>query len=241
MTLATTGISGLDAQLGGGIPRGITLLLISEPGNAVPLFTEQFAGGGLDAGEDCHFFEFDRPLVGVPQRVQSFIMRGNEKKAAFYLYDGYSTSFAAARGGKMREPNAIPIPPMHAMASMLGALQQQSAARPYRVVVESLSTLAKDGNERELLEFFRNLVYMGWDVGGIHAVGLVKGLHSPEFEARLRHLAGGVLEFGVERKGFGTYNYLYVSKLLNVQDPVKILQWKETDKGLWLESTKRVL
>lgn len=241
MTLATTGISGLDAQLGGGIPRGITLLLISEPGNAVPLFAEQFAGGGLDAGDDVHLFEFDRPLVGIPQRVQSFIMRGNEKKAAFYLYDGYAPAFSATRGGKMREPNAIPIPPMHAMASMLGALQQQSTARPYRVVIESLSTLSKDGNDRELLEFFRNLVYMGWDMGGLHAVSIVKGLHSAEFEAKLKHLAGGVLEFGVERKGFGTYNSLYVSKMLNVQDPVKLLQWKETDKGLWLESTKRVV
>lgn len=239
MQVTTTGISGLDAQLGGGVPRGLTLLVISEPGNAIPLFAEQFAGGGLDAGDDVHFFEFDRPLVGIPQRVASFIMRGNEKKAAFYLYDGYSSSFAA-RGGRMREPNAVPIPPMHAMASMLGALQQQSATRPYRVVVESLSSLGKDGNERELIEFFRNLVYMGWDMGGLHLVGLVKGLHSPEVEARLRHLAGGVLEFGVEKKGFGTYNSLFVSKLLNVQDPVKILQWKETDKGLWLESTKRV-
>ena len=63
---------------------------------------------------------------------------------------------------------------------------------------------------------------------------------SNDFETRLRHMCGGVLEFGVERKGFGTYNYLYVSKLLNVTDPVKILLWKETEKGLWLESTKRV-
>lgn len=240
MNLATSGISGLDAQMGGGIPRGLTLLVLAEPGNAVPLFVEQFAGGGLDAGEDVHFFEFDRPVVGVPQRVGSFILRGNEKKAAFYLYDGYSAGFAA-RGGRMREPNAIPVPPMQALASLLGAVQQQTAARPYRLVLESLSSLSRDGNERELLEFFRTLVFMGHDTGGLHAVSLVRGLHSPEFEARMRHLAGGVLEFGVERKGFGAYNYLYVSKLLNVQDPVKLLQWKETDKGLWLESTKRVL
>ena len=86
----------------------------------------------------------------------------------------------------------------------------------------------------------RNLVYLGYDLAGLHVISIVKGLHSAEFEARLKHLVGGVLEFGVERKGFGTYNYLYVSKLLNVEDPVKMLQWKETEKGLWLESTKRV-
>jgi KaiC/GvpD/RAD55 family RecA-like ATPase len=240
MTIATTGISGLDAQLGGGVPRGTTLLLISEPGNAVPLFSEQFAGGGLDAGDDVHFFEFDRPLGGLRDRVNAFIMRGNEKKAALTLYDGYSPQFGPSRNPRIRDANAVPIAPLHALSGMLGALQQQSPTRPYRVVLESLSTLARDGNEREMLEFVRNLVYFGWELGGLHVISIVKGLHPPEFEARLRHLAGGVLEFGVERKGFGTYNYLFVTKLLNVQDPVKILLWKETEKGLWLESTKRV-
>ena len=92
MSIATTGISGLDAQLGGGIPRGTTLLLVGEPGNAIPLFSEQFAGGGLDAGEDIHFFEFDRPLLGLRERIQAFVLRGNEKKAALNIFDGGSRS-----------------------------------------------------------------------------------------------------------------------------------------------------
>lgn len=240
MTVATTGISGLDAQLGGGIPRGTTLLLLAEPGNAVPLFAEQFAGGGLDIGDDVHFFEFDRPLPGIRERINDFVLRGNEKKAALNLFDGYSSQFGVSRGGRIRDQNAIPLPPMHALGSILGALQQQAASRPYRVIIESLSSLAREGNDRELLEFVRNLVYLGYEMGGVHAIALTRGMHPPEFEARLRHMCGGVIEFGIERKGFGSYNYLYITKLLNVQDPVKILLWKETDKGLFVESTKRV-
>lgn len=240
MTIATTGISGLDAQLGGGVPRGTTLLLVGEPGNAIPLFSEQFAGGGLDAGDDCAFFQFDRPITDMRQRIQSFVLRGHEKKASLSLYDGYTPQFGQPRNPNMKDANAIPVAPMHAQATMLNVLGSQAAGRNYRVVIESLSSLARDGNERELLEFTRNLVFAGNDSGGLHLLSIVKGLHSPEFETRLRHMCGGVLEFGVERKGFGTYNYLYVSKLLGVQDPVKILLWKETDKGLWLESTKRV-
>lgn len=240
LPITTTGISGLDAQLGGGVPRGSTLLLIGEPGNAIPLFSEQFAGGGLDAADDVHFFEFDRPLIGLRDRINAFVLRGHEKKATLSIYDGYTPQFGQPRSPAMRDANAIPISAMHALASTMSALQQQSASRPYRVVIESLSALARDGNERELLEFARNLVYLGYDLGGLHLISIVKGMHSNDFETRLRHMATGVLEFGVDRKGFGTYNYLYVSKLLNVTDPVKILLWKETDKGLWLESTKRV-
>ncbi|GEM_PF-2620490 len=239
MGLATTGIAGLDAQLGGGIPRGTTLLLIGEPGNAIPLFSEQFAGGGLDTGEDVHFFEFDRPVNELRKSIGSYVMRGNEEKAQLTLYDGYAPSFASARSVKLREANASPVHPAQALATCMGALQGVGA-KPYRVVVETLSSLARPDNERELVEFFRNLVFMGQELGGMHLVSIVKGLHSAAFETQMRHLAGGVIEFGAERKGFGIYNYLVVSKLLNVKDPTRILLWKETEKGLWLESTKRV-
>lgn len=237
-SVATTGIAGLDAQLGGGIPRGTTLLVIAEPGNALPLFSEQFAGGGLDAGDDAHVFEFDRPVNTLRAAIQAFILRGNEKKANLTLHDGYSPQFG--KGVRTTDANAIPITPGAALPEILSTLQNQTSGRPYRLVIESLSSLVRDGNEREILEFMRNLTYLGNELGGLHLVGLVKGLHTPEFETHLRHLASGVIEFGAERKGFGVYNYLAVTKLLNVRDPVKILLWKETDKGLWFESTKRV-
>lgn len=239
MTLATTGIAGLDAQLGGGIPRGTTLLLVGEPGNAIPLFSEQFAGGGLDVGEDVHFFEFDRPVTELRKAITSFVMRGNEQKAQLTLYDGYSPSFTHSKSMKLREPNAVAVHPAQALATCMGALQQVGG-KPYRIVVETLSTLSRPDNEREILEFFRNLVFMGQELNGMHLVSIVKGLHTAELETQLRHLASGVIEFGSERKGFGIYNYLIVSKMLNLKDPTRILLWKETEKGLWLESTKRV-
>ena len=238
MSIATTGIAGLDAQLGGGIPRGSTLLVISEPGNALALFSEQFAGGGVDSGDDAHFYEFDRPVAGIRESVLSFVMRGNEKKAQLTIHDGYSTQFG--KGTRTRDANALPVAPADAVRSIVGTLQNQGTQRPYRLVVESLSSLVRDGNERQVVDFVRHLTYVGAEMGGLHLLCLVKGLHPPEFETHLRHVCTGVIEFGAERKGFGIYNYLVVTKLLGVRDPVKILLWKETDKGLWFESTKRV-
>ena len=238
--LATTGIAGLDAQLGGGVPRGTTLLIIGEPGNAVPLFSEQFAGGGLDAGEDVHFFEFDRPAGNLRSSISSFVQRGNEGQAELTVHDGYSPQFGLSVNARVRDPRSMPVATGTAVEAMMASLQNTAAGRPYRFVVESLSSITREDNEREMLKFVRNLVYLGHELDGLHLVSIVKGLHSPHFETQLRHLVGGVIEFGAERKGFGIYNYLVVSKLLNVQDPVRILLWKETEKGLWLESTKRV-
>jgi hypothetical protein len=87
---------------------------------------------------------------------------------------------------------------------------------------------------------FRHLVHTGQESDAMQMVTLVKGLHSPQFEAALKHAATGVMEIGVERKGFGLYNFLQVTKMLNLRDPTRILLFKETDKGLWLESTRRV-
>lgn len=238
--LASTGISGLDAQLGGGIPRGTTLLLISEPGNAIPLFSEQFSGGGLDAGEDVVYFQFDRPCGGLRPSIEAFVLRGNEGKAMLTIHDGYSPQFGVGGNARTRDPKSIPVAHNTAIEAMVSSVSSLPGGRPYRLVVESLSSITREDNEREVLKFVRNLVYLGHEMDGLHVISMVKGMHSPGFEAQLRHLAGGVFEFGAERKGFGIYNYLVVSKLLNVQDPVRILLWKETDKGLWLESTKRV-
>ena len=238
--LTTTGIAGLDAQLGGGIPRGTTLLLVGEPGNAIPLFSEQFAGGGLDASEDVHFFEFDRPCGMIRESILGFVQRGNAGKAELSIHDGYSPQFGMSVNARVRDPKALNVAHGTALEAMMASLQNTAANRPYRLVVESLSSITREDNEREVLKFVRNLVYLGHEMGGLHLISITKGLHSSHFETQLRHLAGGVIEFGTERKGFGIYNYLVVSKLLNVQDPVRILLWKETDKGLWLESTKRV-
>lgn len=239
MELKTTGISGLDAQLGGGVPPGSTLLLVGEPGNAIPVFSEQFSGGGRDQGENVLFFEFDRPAGGIRKGVDLYVGPGRAKNAQLRVYDGYSTQFGS--GAIARADNGLqPIHAKDAMNQILQEVQALPQDKPYRLVIESLSALTRRDNHDEVAEFMKRLVYLGHELGGVHVVSIVKGLHDPVFETQLKHLATGVLELGTERKGFGIYSYLLVSKMLNLADPVRLVLFKETERGLWLESTKRV-
>jgi len=235
--IATTGVAGLDAQLGGGVPRGTTLLIIAEPGNAIPLFSEQFSGGGMDIGDDIYYFQFDRPTNGLRKAVQSFVVK--DRGAGLQLYDGYANQFGSTVGG-LTDKDARSVTADQLVPTALEALANQMTGRPYRLVIESLSAITTPESEAQMVDFVRQLSYLGRAMGGIHLISIVKGMHSDDFETKLRHAATGVIEFGAERKGFGIYNYLIVSKLYGVRDPVRILLWKETDKGLWLESTKRV-
>jgi archaeal flagellar protein FlaH len=240
MDLATSGISGLDAQLGGGFPRGSTILLLGDPCNALSVFAEQFCAGGLVAGEPVLYFQFDRPARGAGDRIKKLAQELGGNKGTIKVLDGYSGQFGAnGKNGNGHATDFVLLSPDKALGEVLNEALKAGAGK-YRLAVDTLSSVAKPGRDDEVVDFFRNLVHVGHETGGLHLVSIVRGMHSPPLEARLKHLATGVLEIGVERKGFGLYNYLQVNKMLDLSDPTRLLLFKETEKGLWLESTKRV-
>jgi KaiC/GvpD/RAD55 family RecA-like ATPase len=237
MELATTGISGLDAQLGGGFPRGATVLVLGDPCNALSVFAEQFCAGGLTQGEHVLFFQFDRSPKAAPARIVGLAQSLGQVSGRLRVFDGYSGQFGA--NGKAAVPGVQPMPQDHALGEVLNQGLQVQGGK-YRLAVDSLSSIARPGKEQEVLDFVRHLVHVGQETGALQLLTLVRGVADPQFEARLKHACTGVMEIGVERKGFGLYNYLQITKLMDLRDPTRLLLFKETDKGLWLESTKRV-
>jgi len=71
-------------------------------------------------------------------------------------------------------------------------------------------------------------------------VTVMDGLHEPREKTRLKLLGDGVLELGFDRQGFGLYPFLKVTKMRGVPDSARFLLFKETEKGLFMESTRRV-
>ncbi len=69
---------------------------------------------------------------------------------------------------------------------------------------------------------------------------VIQGIQPPEQVARLKLWADGVIELGFDRQGFGLYPYLKVTKMRGVPDSARFLLFKETAKGLFMESTRRV-
>lgn len=235
----TTGIAGLDAQFGGGVPPGTTILLLGDPSNCIGLFSEQFAAGGVHEADDVLFFELDRPVAHLRERILGLATNGTTANGRLRLFDGYAPQFGANANGRLGDADAEPL---DRKAAFEGVLSHLLGAEPAnrRVVLESLSALVTPENQSEVIEFFRRLVFLGQEFGSVQLVSIVRGLHDAVLETQLKHLASGVIEVGVERKGFGIYSTLQVSKMANVQDPLRLLLFRETDKGLWLESTKRV-
>src|ERR1051325_6081777 len=67
MERRSTGLTGLDAQLGGGVPPGTVHVLFSEPMNAQELIMYHFAAGGTRLAGGTAFFATE----ASPEEVQA--------------------------------------------------------------------------------------------------------------------------------------------------------------------------
>lgn len=238
MRTVTTGIQGLDAHFGGGIPSGSTVLLLAEPSNAPFVFCEQFASGGLNTGETVIYYDLERPKAEVVEHLRPMLNGPDALKHLQYL-DCYSVKLKDLDSATLKrlgvENHSVKI-----NEDVLQRLLALGKDQPFRVVIESLTqTIASYGLD-PTLAMVNALTGIVKATNGVALLMVVRGMHDPHVETRLRHLVDGVIEFGVERQGFGLYSYLSVTKMRGVQDATRLLLYKETDKGLWLESTRRV-
>jgi archaeal flagellar protein FlaH len=197
----STGITGLDAQLGGGVRPGSVLLLLGEPLNAQELFTYHFIA---------------QAEAGLYLSTQT---GPDEIRAGLLQVDG--------------DPEPITLKPGLDVKKL-------PAGSPDRIVFDSLSAHALQNGWDATWALLEEIRVRVRKAGGTALVTVVPELHSAAEVARLRLWADGVMEMGLDRQGFGIYTYLLVKKMRGVPDAARLLLFKDTDKGLSFESTRRV-
>ncbi len=72
MELVTTGISGLDEMLGGGFPKGHTVIVLGTFGTGKTTFALQFIVEGLKKGENCIFISLEEMEEAVIETASSY-------------------------------------------------------------------------------------------------------------------------------------------------------------------------
>lgn len=238
MRIISTGIQGLDAQFGGGIPSGSTILSLSDPSNAPHIFCEQFAAGGLNALERVIYYNLERPQDEVLEHLRAFVPNPDLFKHLEYV-DAYAHKFRELGAPTLKRLGLENHGPK-VVEDLPQRLMKLPHGQPFRVVVESLSESIDAFGLEPTLKMVTTLTGLVRVLDGAALVMMIKGIVDHATEIRLRHAADGVVEFGVDRQGFGLYSYLSVTKMRGVSDATRLLLYKETDKGLWLESTRRV-
>ncbi len=72
MERVLSGIKGLDEILGGGFPKGRTILVVGSPGSGKTIFALQFLHAGAAAGERSIYITFDEKPEQVKENVSEF-------------------------------------------------------------------------------------------------------------------------------------------------------------------------
>ena len=204
----TTGLSGLDAQLAGGVPAGSAVVLLGEPMNAQELFTYHYAGGSKTG--KCLFIT----TSGEDQTIQ----------------DGVRAVAGEATRGKIQVQVMLPSP-----KARLPDFKDVE-----RYIVDSFSEHVQGIGWDAAVARLRELRDQVHKSEGTILITATPDLHTARELATLKMWADGVLELGFDRQGFGLYPYLKVTKMRGVPDSARFLLFKETDKGLFMESTRRV-
>ena len=137
MELVETGIIGLDRIIGGGLPRGRTILVAGPAGAGKSTFGVQFLYHGIvSGGESGIFVSFDEHPVHVREECLNFGWNLNdlEKDNLLVLIDGFSPRAGVGSEEKYQTPVDV-----DELITQLEVIDKTSAER---VVIDSITALA---------------------------------------------------------------------------------------------------
>lgn len=236
--LYPTGLHALDGVLGGGVPAGVTLLVLSDSSNGPLIFLEQFAAAGLAAGDGVYYYGIGRPESEVRRRIRRYLDPAQPVEDFEYL-DYYSLQFpelGEVSRGILELVEAEPT-----MAEDVGPrILRHPAHRPFRVVVDTVSDALLTLGQEAATTMAIRLVAMVKARGGTAILYLAKGLHDPRLENRFKHLADAIIDFSTEGSGPGVRSYFRVVKMRGVPMPPQSFQYGLRQEGIRVETTKRV-
>ncbi len=245
-------MGGLDEKLGGGIPAGSTVLLISNQEGPVRLFCQQIAYMLGNEGHRIHYFT----IVKEPSYIREEMMvyewdTGEMEQGRQWTFiDAYSPRVQALlQGGGLRQPMGLlgPSGALSAGARVLGSDLFVTLRRDILsqldegdvVVIDSLSDLLvnhETSSVRELLEILGSQIHAR---NGLVFMPILSDIHDPKTVATISHLSDVVVEFELESEHLE--GKLRFWKMRRATLRPLLLPFSITDRGVMAETFGRVI
>ncbi len=245
------GMGGLDEKLGGGIPAGSTVLLISNQEGPVRLFCQQIAFLLGNEGHRIHYFTivrepsyireemrvYERDTDEMEQRgqwtfidaytprVQALLQGGGQNQGFFG-----STTGASSAGSRVLGSDLF----VTLRRDILSQLEEGDI-----VIIDSLSDLLVNHDKtsvRELLEILGSQIYAK---NGLVFMPILSDIHDPQTVATISHLSDVVVEFEVESEHLE--GRLRFWKMRRATLRPLLLPFSITDRGVMAETFGRVI
>jgi KaiC/GvpD/RAD55 family RecA-like ATPase len=194
--MVATGIKGLDPVLGGGIPAGTCVLLLTPPLIESKIFYMEYIYRGIEANEPGMIVSMDYSPETLKAKATeySWDYDAGEKKGLLRWVDGYSlnakkevssTDYIRRIGGSIA---------LSDLTIGISKIQQEYAIKPYyRYVFDSLSTLFIYNDPNTIYRFLRVIISKLRMSGGVGFLTLGEGIHDPAVEMTLRYMVDGTI------------------------------------------------
>lgn len=110
----------------------------------------------------------------------------------------------------------------------------------FRYVIDDITTVVDELGFTDTMARLKVMREQARSAGTELLITCTQGLLTSSEEVRLKLWADGVMELGFDRQGFGLYPFLKVTKMRGVPESSRFILFKETNAGLFMESTRRV-
>lgn len=218
MKLIKTRIQLLDETLGGGLPDKSVILMLGEPGSGNDILTQQIMyQHALKEGKVAYFTTF-RPPETTTEDFKTFGWDVSRLKADHWTFIDIHTSKA------------------------LQILQKEISMRIGHgcwTIIDSLSYILLTQKHNLVLNMVESLLDNARKHGGIHFLLLTQGMHDPQTEITMQHLADGVIELIAQKTARGTSRRIRIKNMRKTVYVPKLIPFNITKNGIVVETVVR--
>lgn len=219
--LETIGIPALDRYLGGGVPRGFTILVVGRPGSGTEFLAKQFASSGdvqttyfttTERDEDIlsvmkqHGWKTHLKIFNIGVKYYQTILE-RRLEISRYREEGlkYDEIRKAADDDFVYEINYL---------TNL-AYEISKLPTPFRVIVDSLDFFLENYDTAEVLSAMRTIKAHTQHSESLALVTLLKNVHEPKVQSSIEDMADMIVELERETVQHEVKKFLVIQKVRN--------------------------
>ncbi len=234
----STGITPLDAQLGGGFPSGSVILLLEEPGAGADVFSFHFAVAGINNNEKVLYITTNDTKDQILQNIKLYfaLEDGVADRIEFIdlvssrlIQQTDSTSDVKAFLKQMKHD------PLKHVKTTIRSCNHE------RIILNSLAYFVLNYNAEDVVELINEMSLTAKKNDSVILLLMTKGIADDKLENTIKFMADGIIEMTINESGNEIQRLLKILKLKRVLVPKSILRYDLTDRGIRMESVMRVL
>ena len=231
-----TGIGGLDERLGGGLPSGSLVLVLSNSETALRMFCQQVPYNLAFTGHKVFYLTILKEPQYIKEEMDLYgwTTTNLEEKKRWTFVDGYTPRIDAfllkTRNDAMDSRFDLSVSIRTEILSKLGNEDV--------VVVDSLSDVLLEQELHYVVELLEILSAQVRRSEGLAFLPLIQSMHDEKTIATLSHIADSVIDLGIGETYFeGKIRFW---KLRRARSEPLLVPFSITERGIMADTFKRV-